>query len=136
MKNKKSIIAIAALTICSALSLAACTRPVPMRQDPNGAPPQIHLTGYWIQNDVYGEVLPVHRVGAGQLDVSVRLYNKRGHELQVDYMYRFLDQAGAQIEDPSGWHALRIPQKGFAEVKFTSMTAQAADFDLEVRPVQ
>ena len=136
MKNTMSGIVLTALALCVIFALAACTDPVPLRQNPLAAPPQIHLTGYWLQNDIYGEVLPVHRVGAGQLDVTVRLYNKCGHELQVDYSYRFLDQTGAAVEAPSGWAALRIPQKGYAEVKFTSMTAQATDFDLEIRPVR
>jgi hypothetical protein len=134
--NVKKSLSMLAITAAAVLSLAACTDPVPLRQDPTVTPPQIHLSGYILQNDIYGQVLPVHRVGSGQLDVAVRLYNKRGHDQQLDYRYRFLDQSGAEIEAASGWHALRIEQKGYAEVKFTSMTAQAADFDLEIRPVQ
>lgn len=136
MKTQKSRIILSALALVSIFALAGCTEPIQLKQDPIATPPQIHLTRYGLQNDIYGEVLPVHRVGAGQLDVAVRLYNKTGQELQVDYQYRFLDQGGAEIESPSGWHAMRIAPKGWAEAKFTSMTAQAADFDLDVRPVR
>jgi len=136
MKNPTSRIVLAALAMGALLSLSACTEPIALKPDPIATPPQVHLTEYGLQNDIYGTVLPPHRVGSGQLDVTVRLYNKTGHELQVDYQYSFLDQGGATVETPSGWHALRIAPKGWAEAKFTSMTAQAADFTVQIRPVQ
>jgi hypothetical protein len=134
--NMKSFLPLLAIAVAGALSLAACTDPIPLRQDPTINPPQIHVTDYWLQNDIYGQTVSVHRVGAGQLEVAVRLYNKRDWEKQVDYRYRFLSQSGAEVEAPSGWHALRIEQRGYTELKFTSMTAQAADFDVQVRPVR
>ena len=115
--------------------LAGCTEPIPAMQDPL-MPLQISMQSTGLQNDLLVTVLPVTRVGAGQLHVDIQLYTKTDHDLSVDYKYYFVDDHGAQTDNPSGWQFVKVPARGTQQFEFTSMSASAADFRVQLRRAQ
>ncbi len=115
--------------------LGGCTEPIPAMQDPV-MPLQVSMESYWLQSQLLVTVLPVTRVGAGQLHVNIQLYNKTDFDLSVDYKYYFVDEHGAQVEIPSGSQFIRIPKRSTQQFEFTSMSASAADFRVVLRQAQ
>lgn len=124
-----------ALLLASTVLLAACDRPIPGIKDPTVIPPQVHLTSHALSDDLYFQTPVVTRVGAGQVDVTVGVYNRDGDENLIDFQYRFLYN-GSEAEQPSGWHMLRVPPRGWSQIHFTSLTALPNDFDVNVRPTK
>jgi uncharacterized protein YcfL len=115
---------------------AGCEGPIPAWQDPN-SPLQVSLTGYGLQDKIRVVVPKPERVGAGQLKVTVQVYNTTGSDLTVDYKYQFTDKAGTPVENSNiGWEAERIPPHGYQPIMFTSMSAAAEDFRVQLRPAQ
>lgn len=116
------------------LGLAGCNEPINALQDqlPTN---QFAMANIDVQHDVRIKPMPPQRVGAGQLEVIVQVYNLRAWDYVLDYTYYFVDANGAQVESPSGRQELRIPPHGTAQFKITSMTAQAADFRIQMRKV-
>ena len=95
--------------------------------------PQIHLASYRLENKIAMQEPLVSRVGDGQLDVVVPVRNLTGGNLYLEYQYYFTNQQGGQAQETSGWNTLRLPAYGIEQIHFTSMTAGAADFDLNIR---
>ena len=119
------------------LLTAGCEGPIAAYQDPN-APLQVSMTGFGIQDDIRVSPPKPERVGAGQLKVTVQLYNRTGSTLAVDYKYFFTDKQGVQVETPiaTGWENVRIPPRGYQAITFTSLSAAAEDFRVQLRPAQ
>lgn len=113
--------------------LAGCQGPVVPYKDSIARYPQIHLASYHLQNKIALQEPLVSRVGDGQLDVVVPVRNLTGGNLYLEYQYYFTNQQGGQAEEPSGWNTLRLPAYGIEQIHFTSLTAGAADFDLNIR---
>ena len=118
--------------LCAAPWAGGCASVYPAQQDPIATPPQIMMESPWLKDHVLVQQVAVSRVGAGQLDVHVPLHNVTSDLVIIDYQYTFLGANGAQSEQPSGWHDLRIPPKGYADAHFTSMTP-ASDFRMQIR---
>ena len=114
--------------------LAGCQDPIPAWQNPN-APLQVTMDNNWLQNELYVQLPKPERVGAGQLKVTLQLYNRTGDDMTVDYKYFFTDKAGNKVEDPisTGWEAERVPAHGSQSISFTSLSAAADDFRVEIR---
>lgn len=120
-----------------ALLATGCMDPIPANQDPN-APRQVNISDTWLQARIYAQVPRPERVGAGQLKVSVQLYNRTGDDIPVDYSYFFTDRNGTKVEDPiaTGREFERIPAHGYVTVSFTSLSAAAEDFRLYISPAK
>ncbi|NNM84633.1 MAG: DUF1425 domain-containing protein [Phycisphaerales bacterium] len=117
------------------LALAGCGPIVPFADNMNPYP-QVHLTNWhYLGKVVVKEPVP-SRVGDGQLDIVVPIRNLTKHELYLEYQYRFLNSQGVQVEQTSGWNTIRVQAYGMAQIHFTSLTALANDFDLDIRPLQ
>ncbi len=117
------------------LGLAGCGPMVPFADNMNPYP-QVHLTNWhYLGKVVVKEPVP-SRVGDGQLDIVVPIRNLTSHELYLEYQYRFLNSQGVQVEQTSGWNTIRVQAYGMAQIHFTSLTALANDFDLDIRPLQ
>jgi hypothetical protein len=114
------------------LSLVGCQGPVVPYADSLSPYPQIHLTSYSLQSKIVVKEPIVSRVGGGQLDVVVPVRNLTDHTLYLQYQYAFLDSRGIMVEGHSGWMTLRIAPYAMAQAHFTSMTAAAANFDLDI----
>ena len=121
-----------AATAVFCLLLAGCQGPVVPYADSLSPYPQIHLTSYGLQGKIVVKEPIVSRVGGGQLDVVVPVRNLTDHTLYLQYQYAFLDSRGVMIEGRSGWMDLRLPPYAIAQAHFTSMTAAAANFDLDI----
>lgn len=130
MNKKLSLLAVA-LVAC--FGLAGCDDPISGNQDTFSQYPQVRMNSYWLQQHTDVQKPIVMRTGAGQIDVQIPIRNKDDAELIIDYQYRFLTTQGAEVEGRSGWHNLRIPRKGVSTIHFTSMTAAAEDFDVQIR---
>lgn len=126
-------LSLAALALVACAGLAGCNDPISGNQDTFSQYPQVRMNSYWLQQNTDVQKPIVMRTGSGQIDVQVPIRNKDDAELIVDYQYRFLSAQGAEVEARSGWHNLRIPRKGIATIRFTSMTAMAEDFDVQIR---
>ncbi len=113
--------------------LAGCQGPVVPYKDSMVRYPQIHLASYHLQYKIALQEPLVSRVGDGQLDVVVPVRNLTGGNLYLEYQYYFTNQQGGQAQEPSGWNTLRLPAYGIEQIHFTSLTAGAADFDLNIR---
>ncbi len=113
--------------------LAGCQGPVVPYKDSMARYPQIHLASYHLQNKIALQEPLVSRVGDGQLDVVVPVRNLTGGNLYLEYQYYFINQQGGQAQETSGWNTLRLPAYGIEQIHFTSLTAGAADFDLNIR---
>ncbi len=117
------------------IGLAGCGPIVPFADNMNPYP-QVHLTNWhYLGKVVVKEPVP-SRVGDGQLDIVVPIRNLTSHELYLEYQYRFLNSQGVQVEQTSGWNTIRVQAYGMAQIHFTSLTALANDFDLDIRPLQ
>ena len=128
--------AAAAVTSLVCLLLAGCQGPVVPYADSLSPYPQIHLTSYSLQGKIVVKEPIVSRVGGGQLDVVVPVRNLTDQTLYLQYQYAFLDSRGVMIEGRSGWMDLRIPPYAMAQAHFTSMTPEAANFDLDISRLQ
>jgi len=119
------------------LLAAGCEGPIPAYQDQNETV-QVHLTGYGLQDQIRVTPPKPERVGAGQLKVTVQLYNRTGSDLSLDYKYFFTDKNGVQVETPisTGWEFVKIPPRGYQAITFTSLSAAAEDFRVELRPAR
>ena len=120
------------LLLGGALSMVGCTEPIVANQNPY-MPSQVTVTDYWLQNDIYVKVLQPERVGAGQLRAPIEIYNKTDHDLTIDYTYTFVDQGGVQVGNPPTWEFERLPPRGSKQIAPTSMSANAADFRVQIR---
>ena len=131
----KKLLAMGLVTM--GLLAAGCEGPIPAYQDPN-TPLQVSLTGFGVQDDIRVTLPKPERVGAGQLKVTVQLYNRTGSDLGLDYKYFFTDKAGVQVENPiaTGWEFVKIPPRGYQAITFTSMSAAAEDFRVQLRPAR
>lgn len=118
-------------------TLAGCQDPIPAYQDPN-AIHQVNISDSWLQARIYAQIPQPQRVGAGQLKVSVQVYNRTGDDISIDYSYFFTDKAGSKVEDPiaTGRQFERIPAHGYQTISFTSMSAAAEDFRLYITPAK
>ncbi len=125
---------VAGASIC--LLLAGCQGPVVPYVDSLSPYPQIHLTSYSLQGKIVVKEPIVSRVGGGQLDVVVPIRNLTDDELYLQYQYAFLDARGVMMEGKSGWMDLRIAPYGMAQAHFTSMTPEAANFDVDIDRLQ
>ncbi len=116
------------------LLAAGCDGPIPAWQDPN-SPLQVSLTGYGLQDKIRVVVPKPERVGAGQLKVTIQVANRTNSELTVDYKYSFTDKYGTPVENSNiGWEGERISPRGYQTITFTSMSAAAEDFRVQLRP--
>ena len=70
-----------------------------------------------------------------QLKVTLQLYNRTGDDMQIDYQYYFTDRNGVKVEDPisTGWERQIVSAHATQAVSFTSMSAAAEDFRVQVR---
>ena len=121
------------LWIAVMFCLIGCHGPVVPGQDTLTAFPQVHLTSYSLQGKITIQEPIVDRVGDGQLQVVVPVRNLTGSRLYLEYQYYFLNQQGVQVEENSGWNTLRLPSYSIQQIQFTSLTALANNFDLDIR---
>jgi len=118
-----------------AAGLSGCTDPIAASQDPIQVYPQVQVDSYWMASWArVGTPVPM-RVGAGQLEVAIPIRNLNDYDLQVEFQYRFKNKAGVLIEEP-GRGSVRVPRKDQAEIRFTSMTPLAEDFQVTLRYIK
>lgn len=120
------------LLVLTAAGLTACTHPIAAQQDEIQTYPQVHLTSHWLQTWTRVQPPIVHVVGSGQKEVAVPIRNLTNEYMILEYQYRFL-RGGAEAEQPSTWHTIRIPPRSMGTISFTSMVTTADDFDLTIR---
>ena len=118
-----------------AVGLAGCGPIVPFQDNMNPYP-QVELTNWNLLGKIVVREPIASRVGDGQLHIVVPLRNLTGHELYLEYQYRFLNAKGVQVEQTSGWNTVRVQAHGMAQIHFTSLTALANDFNVDIRPLQ
>jgi predicted small secreted protein len=129
------VLVLAAVVTVTAASLTACNEPIPAYQDIHH-PLQVSMTDYYTQDSLRVNKITPERTGAGQLKVTVELFNRRDWEMTVDYKPRFMDKNGMQVDNDIGWQLVRIPQRGYQSFSFTSMSAAAEDFQVQLRRAQ
>ena len=114
--------------------LAGCNDPIAPFQDKN-MPIQVSMTDYDMQWKLRVQPPATERVPGGQLKVSLQIYNTTQDDMTIDYKYWFTDKNGVQNEDNSmsGWNAVRLAPRGYQTVTFTSMTAAADNFRVQLR---
>ncbi len=122
--------------VAAGMLLGGCTDTIPAYQDPN-APLQVSMSAYWLQWYLRVTVPKPERVGAGQLKVTLQLFNATDNDLLVQYKYYFIDKNGTQVDNiDAGWETERIPPKGTHQISFTSLSAAAEDFRVTFRPAK
>ena len=114
------------------LALCGCTAPPAAQVDPMVEMPQVHYSNYYLQTWTRIQKPIVTPVPGAGIEVAIPIRNLTNDWLIVQYQYRFL-RGGVEVEGTSGWHDLRIPKKGLAQISFSSMTAKPDDFDVEIR---
>ncbi len=118
-----------------AVGLAGCGPIVPFQDNLNPYP-QVELTNWNLLGKIVIREPIASRVGDGQLHIVVPLRNLTDHELYLEYQYRFLNAKGVQVEQTSGWNTVRVQAHGITQIHFTSLTALANDFNVDIRPLQ
>ncbi|NNM88343.1 MAG: DUF1425 domain-containing protein [Phycisphaerae bacterium] len=118
-----------------AVGLAGCGPIVPIQDNMNPYP-QVELTNWNLLGKIVVREPSASRVGDGQLHIVVPLRNLTDHELYLEYQYRFLNAKGVQVEHTSGWNTVRVQAHGMTQIHFTSLTALANDFNVDIRPLQ
>jgi uncharacterized protein YcfL len=123
-----------AMGLLSVGLLAGCMDPIAANQDLN-APVQVKMADTWIQSKLLVTVNRPERVGAGQLKVTLQVYNRTGDDIPIDYQYYFTDRNGVKVEDPisTGWERQVIPAHATQGVSFTSLSAAPEDFRVQIR---
>ena len=117
------------------VGLAGCGPIVPFQDNLNPYP-QVELTNWNLLGKIVIREPIATRVGDGQLHIVVPVRNLTGHELYLEYQYRFLNAKGVQVEQTSGWNTIRVQAHGMAQIHFTSLTPLANDFNVDIRPLQ
>ncbi len=113
--------------------VSGCHGPVVPGQNTLAVFPQVHLASYSLQGKITIQEPIVNRVGDGQLQVAVPVRNMTGDRLYLEYQYYFLNHQGVQVEENSGWNTLRLPPYSVQQIQFSSLTAEAYNFDLDIR---
>src|SRR5262249_17754173 len=126
---------ITAATAALSLALAACDNPPLPAYQAHDMPSQVTVTDWWLQQDMRVSQVTPERVGAGQLKVTVQVYNTTDHDLTLDYKYWFTDKNGTAIEKDTGWQFFRVAPRGFETYSFTSIGA-VDDFRVQMRKAQ
>jgi len=123
-----------AITLLATGLMAGCMDPIPAMQN-TYSPSQVNMSDTWLQQRVLLTIPKPERVGAGQLKVTVELYNRTGDDISVDYKYFFTDKSGTQIDQgvQTGWEFVRVPAHGRQSFSYTSMSAAAEDFHVDLR---
>jgi uncharacterized protein YcfL len=99
--------------------VSGCHGPVVPGQNTLAVFPQVHLASYSLQGKITIQAVPVR--------------NMTGDRLYLEYQYYFLNHQGVQVEENSGWNTLRLPPYSVQQIQFSSLTAEAYNFDLDIR---
>ena len=126
------MIAVIGLVGAMGLAFTSCTDPINAWQDPIVEYPQVHVDAYSMQQRIRVQKPIATRFGAGQLQVDVPIRNLTDDDLTIDYVYYFMDSKGIEIGDPQTAF-LRVQRKGIGQIEIKSMSAQAADFRVEIK---
>ena len=122
--------------ILVAAGVGGCTDPITANQDPIMQYPQVHMESYYLQQWTRVQPPITSRVGAGQLHVTVAIRNLTDSDMGLDYKYYFTGPSGSMVENETGWKLVTIPRKGISQIEFTSLSADARDFRVELRQRQ
>lgn len=125
MKHVLSLLTLALVAGCNV------SEPIPGRADPY-PPNQINLASRDLREKTAIGPVRTERVN-GLLHVSVPIRSASSHDLHVDRKIKFFNSQGATIYE-SGWENVptlihNVP----SEIRFNSPTADAADFQLDLR---
>ena len=115
------------------VAVGGCTDPIAARQDTFYPFPQISVDSYSLQNDIAVQPPVVSRVGAGQLKAQIVVRNLTNKAIDLDYKFWFVDVNGVQVEGDKSWLSKRIHARGMDTIEFSSLTASAADFRVQMR---
>ena len=116
-----------------AMALAGCVnKPITGRADPY-SPEQIHFTEADLANKTaVGPPLVERRDGL--LHVTVPIRSAINKALHIDYRVTFLDKQGVPVEGPGTWNGGTVlPPNTPSFIRTNSMTANAADFQIDIR---
>jgi len=131
----KRFLAMGLLAGAMGVALAGCAgSPLPAYQSPD-VPAQITFTNWGLQQAIKVSKVAPERVGAGQLKVTVELYNATNSDVPLDYKYSFTDKAGVALENQTDWLFVKLPPRGFQAFSFTS-TSPVDDFRVQLRPAE
>jgi uncharacterized protein YcfL len=108
--------------LLATVAMVGCTGQIDAQQDGVQQYKQVSVDAYSLSTDIRVQPPVYERIGNGQLRVKLLVRNLRDHDLNVDYQYRFVDEAGMEVEPPTSWQHQRIARKGVAQVEFTSLT--------------
>jgi hypothetical protein len=131
--TRKSSVTFAVLAIVAA-ALAGCTgvRPPKLpRADPYTAQ-QIHVDSEQLRKDTAVGAPLVQRDENGLLRVTLPIRSAINKTLYVDYWVTFFDRDG-QVESKIGPVTKTLQANTPDSITFNSMSAQAADFQVDVR---
>src|ERR1051325_3014775 len=92
-------------------------------------PSQISMQDWYTQQAIRVTKAVPERVGAGQLKVTVEVYNSTNSDVSLDYRYSFVDHGGVAVENQTGWQLVKVPARGVQAFAFTS-TSPVDDFSV------
>lgn len=124
------------LTLLGLTLLAGCgvKSPISGRSDPYFRE-QVHFTDADLANKTaVGQPVPERRDGL--LFVSVPIRSASNNDLHIDYRVTFFNQQGSPIEQTGWLGGTTLPANTPSFLRFNSTTANAADFQVDVRWAQ
>jgi hypothetical protein len=114
------------------MAAASCIRkPIEGRAD-KYLPKQIHFASYDLANrTAVGQPIMERKDGLLHVTVPIRAASMR--DLHIDYRVRFLDDRGAPIYDGAWTGGTVLESNTWSYVRANSLTAEAADFQMDFR---
>ena len=119
--------------------LLGCQDPIAAKMD-ELPPQQVSLDNDYLRNTLRFRTPMIERVGAGQLKVTMQVYNLTGDPVKLDYKYYFTDANWTPIDDGvvTGWLPVQgnVAPHDWTAFSFTSISAAPQNFKVHIRQGQ
>ena len=126
----------AILFFASMVFLAGCTSspkaPLNARNDPYRSE-QVQYVDTDLRSDTAVGIIKLDRDQAGILYVTVPIRATTNKTFSVDYRVTFFDASGRPLNGANGWTPKTLNGNTFEHITSNSLTAEAKDFQMDLR---
>lgn len=136
MKWHLPVSAVAFMLLAVGLSACSTAPPTALPDNVSAAGyPQIETRGD-LNKEIYFDKAVVQRSKDGAFHVSVPVRCIKQHAVEAQYRFIFLAQDGTLLTPRMDWRYIKLPSRAQVFLQGTSLSKNAADWRLQIRPFQ